>query len=139
VTAALHRGNHGQVEGVAGEIAEGAHAALAQDHVVIALGHYVFRGHQELIERGRHATLEQDRLARLTGMLQQGEVLHVARADLNNVGVPLHQFQAFVVYGLSDNPQAEFGAEVRKDLQPRLAQALKTVRGCAWFEGATTE
>ena len=48
---ALHGGNNAEVERVARVIGEGAHAALAEDHFVVALAHDVLGGHQELVER----------------------------------------------------------------------------------------
>ena len=57
-------GINAQVQRVAGVVREGADAALAEDHVVIALRQDVLGGHQELVDRGGHAALEQHRLAR---------------------------------------------------------------------------
>ena len=53
------------------------------------------------------AALQQHRLAQLAGLLQQGEVLHVARADLDHVGPFGDQLQGLVVDGLGDDAQAE--------------------------------
>jgi hypothetical protein len=90
----LDGGNDAQVEGVAGVVGKGAHAALAEDHLVVALAHHVLGGHQKLIQSGREAALDHHRLAQLAGALEQREVLHVARADLHHVGPFGHQVQA---------------------------------------------
>ena len=45
----------------------------------------VFGGHQQLLDRRRRAALQQDRLVGPADLRQQEEVLHVARADLDDV------------------------------------------------------
>ena len=55
----------GDVERVARVGLEGADAALAEDDVVVAAGQDVFGRQQPLLNRRRHAALEQDRLADL--------------------------------------------------------------------------
>ena len=52
-----------QVEGVASVVDERADSALAEDDLIIALGHDVFGGHEQLVEGGGHAALQQDGLA----------------------------------------------------------------------------
>jgi len=42
------RPNDAQVQGVAGVVGKGAHAALAEDHFVVSFAHHVFGGHQKL-------------------------------------------------------------------------------------------
>ena len=139
VAAALHRGDDAQVQRVAREIGEGAHAALAEDHVVIALGHQVFRGHQEFVERGGHAALQQHRLLRAARALQKRKILHVARADLDHVRVFFDQVERFVVDGFGDDAEAEFVADFGQDFQPGLAEALKTVRRSARLVSAAAK
>ena len=51
--------DNGEVECVAGEVGEGADTALAEHDVVVAFAHDVFRSHEEFIERGGHAALEE--------------------------------------------------------------------------------
>src|SRR5271166_3167356 len=135
----LHRGNHAEIERVASVIGEGAHAALAQDHVVVALAHDVFGGHQKFFHRGRQAALQQHGFMRFTGALQQREILHVARADLDDVTIFLDQVQRFVVDGLGDDQQPEAVTDLRQDLQAIFSQALKRVRRSAWLVRASTK
>ena len=64
--------------------------------------------------------------------LEQREVLHVARADLDAVGVLVDELQRLVVDRLGDDRQIELLANAREDLQALLAQALERVgRACA--------
>ncbi len=60
MAALLHGGNDAQVQRVASEIRKSADAALAEDYGVVAFGHQVFARHQEFVERGGHAALQQD-------------------------------------------------------------------------------
>ena len=57
---------------------------------VLPRGDDVLGRHQQLLDGGAHAALEQHGLAQLAHRLQQREVLHVARADLEDVGVLGH-------------------------------------------------
>ncbi len=107
VAEPLHGGNDAEVERVAGVVGKGAHAALAEDDLVVALAHDVFGGHEELVERGAHAALQQHGHAQAAGVLEQREVLHVARADLDHVGPFGNQIERFVVDGFGDDAQTE--------------------------------
>ena len=60
MAAFLDRGNDGEVEGIAGEVGEGADAAFAEHDVVVAFREDVFGGHKEFVESGGHAALEED-------------------------------------------------------------------------------
>ena len=95
-----------QVERVAAVVGERPHAALAEDHVVVAAGHDVLGGHQPLFERRAHAALQQHRLAALAHPLEQREVLHVPRADLDDVGRLLHGRGVFGVHQFGDDADA---------------------------------
>ncbi len=117
VAALLDGGNDREVEGVAGKIGEGANAAFAEHDVVIALGKNVFGGHKELVEGGRHAAFEQDGLFGAAGALEERKILHVARADLDDVGVFLDEVQGFVVDRCGDNAEAVVSADFRKDFE----------------------
>jgi hypothetical protein len=81
-----HRHGH-QVEREAVGGLERADAALAQHHVRVALLEHVLRRHQQLLERGAEAALEQDGQAHAAELGQQRVVLHVAGADLD-IGDP---------------------------------------------------
>ena len=109
----LDRRHHGQVERVAREVRERAHAALAQDHLVVALGEDVLGRHQELLERRGEAALQQHRLLRAARALEQREVLHVAGADLDRVGVALDEVDAVGVDRLGDDGQPRLLAGAR--------------------------
>ena len=128
-----------EVERVARVIGERPHAALAQHHVVVALGHDVLGRQQQLFERRRHAALQQHRLARAAGALEQREVLHVARADLDAVGVLLDELQRLVIDRFGDDRQVELFADARQDLQRLLAQSLERVRRGARLVRAAAE
>ena len=83
---AQHR-DAGEVQCVAGVGLEGADAAFAEDHVVVAPGHDVLGAHQQFFVGGAHAAFEEDRLVQFADCLEQVEVLHVAGADLDDVHV----------------------------------------------------
>ena len=104
----LNGGNDAEVEGVAGVIGEGAHAAFAEDDLVVALAHDVFGGHQELVECGADMPrLSSTGFRSAPGVLEQGKILHVARADLDHVGPFRDEVQSFVVDGFGDDAESE--------------------------------
>ena len=55
MAALFYGGDDGEIESVAGEIGEGADAALAEHDVVVAFGEDVLGGHEEFVESGGHA------------------------------------------------------------------------------------
>src|ERR1700728_125297 len=131
MTEPLHRGYQAQIERVAGMVGEGPHATLAQRHVVVAFAQNIFGRHQEFFQRGRHAALQQYGLAGASGAFEQRKILHVARADLNHVGILLHQVERLVVDSFGDDLHAKLLADFCHDPQAFLFQALKRVRRSA--------
>jgi len=87
VAALFDRGDDGQVQGVPRKIGEGSNAAFAKHDVVVALGEDIFSGHEKFIERGGHAALEKNRLFGAARAFEKRKILHVARANLDDVGV----------------------------------------------------
>ena len=74
-----------------------------------------------------------------SGALQQREILHVARADLDHVGVLLDQVERFVVDRLGDDLHAKLLADVGHDAETVFAQPLKRVGRGAGLVGAAAE
>ena len=139
VAAFFDGGDDGEVEGVAGEVGKSADAAFAEHDVVVALGEDVFGGHEEFVESGRHAAFEKNGKLGAAGALEEGEVLHVARADLDHIGVFLDEVERFVVDGLGNNAEAVFLANHGEDFQAGKAESLKGVGRSARFVGAAAE
>jgi hypothetical protein len=138
--AALFDGrNDGEVERVAGEIGEGADAAFAEHDLVVAFGQDVLGGHEEFVERGGHAALEEHGFLGATSTFEQREILHVASADLDDVGVFLDEVERFVVDGFGDDAEAEMFADVGEDLQALKAKTLEGVGRSARLVGTATE
>src|SRR5258708_38198471 len=97
VAEALDRRHDAEIECVAGVIGESPHSALAENYVVVALAHDVLGGHEKFFERSRDAALQQDGFAGASGALEQREVLHVAGADLDDIGVLVYKIERFVI------------------------------------------
>ena len=102
-----HR-DRGNIAGVARGRLKGANAALTQNDVRVAVRHNVFGGHEQLFDGGTEAAFEHNRLARLAKGFEQGKVLHVASADLKNVGVFSHHVHVAVAHHLGDDAKAGF-------------------------------
>ena len=67
--------------------------------------------------------------ARLPDFGEQVEILHVAGADLEHVGIAIDQLDAARVHHLGDDRHAVLVAGVAEDLQPFLAHVPETHRG----------
>ncbi len=139
MAAFFYRGNDGEIERVAGKIGEGSNAAFAEHYVVIALGEDVLGGHEELVERRGHAALEENGFLGAAGTFEQGKILHVARADLDDVGVFLDEVERFIVNRFGDDAKAVGGANFRKNFEAVFAEALETVGRSAGLVGAAAE
>ncbi len=127
----LHQRDRREVEQVARRRVEAADAALAENDLAVPLGEDVLRAHQQVGDRGRHATLEQHGFADAPDGAEQGIVLHVARADLDAVGHVRHQVRALVVQRLGDDGEARLATREREHGEPLLAEALKGIGGAA--------
>ena len=73
--------------------------------------------------------LEQDRHPGPAALLEQVEVLHVAGADLEDVGVALDQLDLARVHDLGDDRHAEPLAGGPEDLEPVLARVPGSCTG----------
>ena len=89
--------------------------------------------------RGGHAALEQDRLADLAHPAQQGEVLDVARPDLEDVAVLRHHLHALGLEHLGDHRQPGALARLRQVAEPLLLQPLEGVGRGARLVGAAPQ
>ena len=139
VAALFDGGHYGEVEGVAGEIGEGTHAAFAEHDVVVAFGKDVFGGHEEFVEGGRHPAFEKDGKLGAASAFEEGEVLHVARADLDDVGVFFDEVERFVVDGFGNDAEAVLLADHGEDFQAGEAEPLEGVGGSAGLVGAAAK
>ena len=70
---------------------------------------------------------------------RQREVLHVARADLHDVGVFGHQIDIAIAHDFGDDGKPGGFARLRQQLEPFFFHALKIVRRCARFESAAAQ
>ena len=78
-------------------------------------------------------------LPALADRAEQGEILHVAGADLQRVGMFGDEVDIGGVHHLGDDRQVEFVADLAQDLQPLRAVAGKAVGAGARLVGAGPE
>ena len=133
-----HR-DRGDVHGVPGVALERPDAPLAQDHVRVAARQHVLRRQQPFLDGGRDAALEEDRGGAAPQLPQQGVVLHVAGADLQDVRVPGHEVDLADVHDLRDHLEALGVGGVAHEPQPLLAQPLEAVGRAARLERAAPQ
>ena len=139
VAQTLDRQHRAQVKGIAGIGLKGADAPLAQDDIFVALGQDVFGGHEEFLDRGAHAALQQHGLAGLSHRFEQIEILHVAGADLDHIHFRHEPVQHRHGHDFANDRQAGDGPGELQQLQPFFLEALETVRRAAGFERAAPQ
>ena len=88
------------------------------------------------MNRGHHAPLQEDRLLDLSQAFQQGKVLHVACAHLQDIGIFGHQLDIVTVHHFSHYLQSRSLPGLGKKLQTLFFQPLKTVWRSARLECA---
>ena len=123
----------GQVQRVAHAGLEGADAALAEDDVLVALGHDVLGAHDEFFQGVCQAALEQHRLFLAAHGLEQLKVLHVAGTHLDEVHI-LEQGQVLGVHDLGDDGGTGGAAGQLEQVQALAAHALEGVGRSAGLE-----
>src|ERR1035437_7054842 len=124
------------IAGIAGSGLEGPYAALAQNHVGVAVGHNVLGGHEQFLDGGTHAALQQYRPAAAAQRFQQREILHIAGAHLHAVGVLRHHFHVAIAHDLGDDAEPGALLGLTKQFQPLQFHALKVVGRGPRLEGA---
>ena len=138
--AALFDGrDDGEVERIAGKIGEGADTAFAEHDVVIALGENVFCCQEEFVKSSGHAAFEKNGELGAAGAFEEREVLHVARTDLDDIGVFLDEVEGFTVDGFGDDAEAVVFADFGQDAEAGEAESLEAVRRSARLISATAE
>ena len=123
----LDRCNCTDVERVARVSLIGTDAALAENDIRIALVHDVLGGVQPLIDRCGKPALEHDRLPGTTDRLQQAEVLHVARPNLEKIGIRGNSIDRLDHRHLSDDGKAGLLARLGEILQPLFLEPLERI------------
>ena len=134
----LEHGHGREVERVARVVVKRADAALAEDDLLVAAGHDVLGAHEQLLERAGQTALEQDGLAQLAELTQEIEVLHIARADLNDIHI-LEQRQMLHAHDLGHNRQAGGRARRFEQLDAGGLEPLKIVGRGAGLERAAAQ
>src|SRR5678816_4342276 len=123
----VHDRDRVQIEHVSRRAVEAPHATLAQHDLAIPLGQDVFGAQQQVVDRRGHAALEQYWLVQATDRLEQRVVLHVARTDLDAVGILRHEIRARLIHRFGHDRQPGFAAGELEELEPLLAEALKRI------------
>src|SRR5215472_1844038 len=114
----LYQRHRIDVHGIACKSLKSPDASLTQDHVGIALREYVFGGQQPLLNGCREPTLEEYRLASTSNFIKQIIILHIARADLQDIGVLADQIYISGRHDLSHDRETGISSSLRQQLQP---------------------
>ena len=139
VREAVQDGDHREVDRVARGRLVGADAAFAEHHVRVAARHDVLGAHEQFLEGGAHAALEENGLLRVRAhLLQEVEVLHVARTDLDHVHV-VEQLELLDAHELGHHGEARLALRLDENLEAALAQPLERVGGRARLERAAAQ
>src|SRR5207244_2584950 len=88
---------------------------------------------------GRDSALQEHRFALFSELAEKVVVLHVARADLEDIRVGREQRNLGVVHDLADDEQFIAIGGLPEQAQSFLTQTLKTIGRAARFEGASAD
>src|SRR5580658_5036721 len=133
----FEHGKGRDIHSVASRSFKSADAALAKNHFIVAAGKNVFGRQQQLLDGGRDAAFEKHRFADLPELAQQVEVLHVASANLQDIGVLDEKRDLSLVHHLADHQQAMAIGRFAQDAKTILAKPLETVGRAARLESAS--
>src|SRR5581483_8856623 len=123
----LHDRNGAEIHRIAGVVLERPNPPLAQHHPVIAALEDVFGGQEPLLDGSRHAPFEHHWLVDLADLIQKVEVLHVSRANLQNVGVFCHERHVGGGHDLGDDLQPGGRSGLGVQLEALLSQSAEAV------------
>src|SRR5208283_1930216 len=98
---------------------------FTEHKVAVVFGEDVLSGHEKFIDSGRGSSLKQNRLPCLPQQGQQGEVLDIAGAHLEHIGILIDYFDVFGINNLGNDRQAGSLAGFGKESQPVLSKTLK--------------
>ena len=119
--------NGGQIQGVSVLGLKGSDAALAQHHIPVASGHDVLGGQEELLDRRGEPALEQHRLIVGADFLEELEVLHVARADLDDVRFFQEELDVPRVQDLAHHRESCLLLGLQEIIQPLTTHSLEGI------------
>ncbi len=89
---------------------EGSDAAFAEDDFAVAAGEDVFGGHEPFLDGGGEAAFEEDGLSGFADFKEEVEILHIAGADLDDIGVSLDDVDVAGVHDFGDDGHVELVA-----------------------------
>ena len=117
----------GNIQRVPGIGLEGADPPFAEDHILIAARHDIFRAHEQFLIGTHETPFEQDGLFQFAQLLEQFKVLHVAGTNLDHIHL-LKIFQLGEVHQLGDDGQTGGFLRLQQQFDPSPLHPLKTVR-----------
>ena len=135
----LEQRDGADVERVAGGGFKSADAALAEHDVGIAVGENALRRAQKVGDGRDHAAFQQDRPAGAPCSFKQRVVLHIAGADLQDVGVLGDHGDVVFRHHLGDDGEAGLLTGARQQLEALKTEALKCIRRTARLEGSSAK
>ena len=103
------------------------------------MGHDVFGRHEQFLDGGAEAALQHDGAAAAAQHFEQREVLHVARADLQDVGVFGDQVDVAVAHDLGDDSETGGFTRFGEQFQAFAFHALEIVGRSAGLKRAAAQ
>ena len=136
----LDRRNRTDVKRIARVRLIGADAALAENDVRIALVHNVLRRIQPLVDRRRKSAFQHDGFACAPDRLEEAKILHIARADLEQIGIGGDRVHRLDDRHLRDDAQPRALTRLGEVLQSLFLQPLERIgRGARLVRAAADE
>ena len=132
----VQKRNYAEIERISQGGLKRPDAALAENHVRIARGDDVFGAHQKFLNRRRHSSLQEDRLLGVcSDLLEKVEVLHVSRANLDDVDI-IEAFDILEIHKLGDDRKPGFFLRCIKKSYSFFSKPLERIGRSARLERA---
>ena len=135
----VHDGDRANIQRIARVGFEGANTALAKNDLIVSARHNVFGREQQLFQGRRDASFEQNRLIDFPQFAQQIEILHVARAYLQDIEVGQHHLDLRNLHDFADHQQSKLIAGFAQKFKRFQTQSLEGIRRTARLESAAAK
>ncbi len=134
----FHQRHSRDIQVVADHRLKGSDAALTEDHIFVAARVNIFSRHQEFLHGCGKAAFQQNWLFGTPQLLEQHKVLHIARAQLDDIDIG-KQIQVLFAHDFGDNRQSGLPLGFQQQPEAFGFHPLEGIRGGARLERASAQ
>src|SRR6266404_4044067 len=139
MTQLIQQRDCSQVQRISRGGLERSNSSLAKNNLIVAVRRDVLGRQKKFLDRRAHPSLQKNWAIGAAQSLQQCKVLHVASANLKNVGVFGYDFSVFGSHDFGDDLEAGAITSFGQQLQSFDLQPLKIIRRRPRFVSSATQ